>query len=225
MRIILGSASPRRRQLLTEIFGSIEVRTKDFIEDFPPHLVAAQIALYLAEEKAKTFNGQLNENELLLTSDTIVWLHDHVLNKPADRNEALLMLKKLSGRSHEVYTGVCISTTAKRKCFYTRSVVWFQKMKDADLMEYIDQYKPFDKAGAYGAQECLPEGMNPLSEKEKAFLKKIGKQDLFEKSLAVKDHAKVPLIEKIEGSYFNVMGLPVAELYDEMQKDFSELAL
>jgi len=220
MKIILGSASPRRQQLLKEIFGIIEVRTKDFNEEFPSHLAAEQIAHYLAEEKAKAFNGELNENELLITSDTIVWLADHVLNKPADRNEVLLMLKKLSGRSHEVYTGVCLSSTKKRNCFYTRSVVWFRKMAETDLIQYIDQYKPFDKAGSYGAQESLPEKMNPLSEKENTFLHKIGKPDLFEKSLAVKDHAKVPLIEKIEGSYFNVMGLPVAELYEEMQKEF-----
>jgi predicted house-cleaning NTP pyrophosphatase (Maf/HAM1 superfamily) len=129
-------------------------------------------------------------------------------------------LKKLSGNSHKVYTGVCISTSSSRKIFSAESTVQFIPAGEKDLLDYIDQYMPYDKAGAYGAQESLPEGMNPLSEKEKIFLNEIGKPDLFEKSLAVKSHARVPLIEKIDGSYFNVMGLPVVELCEILATDF-----
>ncbi len=219
-KIILGSASPRRQQLLQELFDNVEVRVKNVNEDFPSSLLEAGIPLFLSQQKANAFNGELKENEILIAADTIVWFDSHVLNKPADRDEAIEMLNKLSGNSHKVFTGVCISTPLSKKIFSVESSVQFKRNSERNLLEYIDQYKPFDKAGSYGAQECLPEGMNPLSEKEKMFLSQIGKPDLFEKSLAIKDHARVPLIEKIEGSYFNVMGLPVAELFDILEKEF-----
>ena len=214
-KIVLGSGSPRRKQLLMELFPEVEVRLKDVDENFPSHLFAAEIPLFLSEQKANAYSAELKSNEILITADTIVWFDNHVLNKPADRNQALSMLQKLSGNKHKVYTGVCISTAEARKLFYAESEVEFIKAGEKELLEYIDTYKPYDKAGSYGAQECLPAGMNPLSEEEKLFLNKIGKPDLFERSLAVKDHARVPLIKAIKGSYFNVMGLPVVELWRE----------
>ncbi|CAN5673462.1 Maf-like protein [soil metagenome] len=219
-KIILGSGSPRRKQLLEELFSEVDVRIKNVNEDFPESLQAEKIPLFLAEQKAYAFKGELKSNEILITADTIVWFDNHVLNKPADHDEALRMLNKLSGNVHVVYTGVCIATTEKRKLFSVASSVKFIKAGEKELLEYIDQYKPYDKAGSYGAQECLPEKMNPLSMQEKDFLKKIGKPDLFEKSLAVKNHARVHLIENIEGSYFNVMGLPVVELWDLLSGEF-----
>lgn len=200
-----------------ELFPEVEVRLKDVDENFPGHLLAEEIPLFLAEQKANAYSGELKPDEILITADTIVWFDNHVLNKPADQNEALIMLKKLSGNTHKVYTGVCISTIQTRKSFSTESEVEFVNAGEKELLEYIDTYKPYDKAGAYGAQECLPAGMNPLSEEEKSFLIKIGKPDLFERSLAVKDHARVPLIRSIKGSYFNVMGLPVVELWKEVE--------
>lgn len=216
-KIVLGSGSPRRKQLLMELFPEVEVRLKDVNENFPIDLLAAEIPLFLSEQKANAYSGELKGNEILITADTIVWFDNHVLNKPIDRDEALVMLQKLSGNTHKVYTGVCISTPETRKLFYAESEVEFIKAGEKELLEYIDSYKPFDKAGSYGAQECLPAGMNPLSEEEKTFLIIIGKPDLFERSLAVKDHARVPLIRSIKGSYFNVMGLPVVELWEGMK--------
>jgi len=217
-KIILGSGSPRRKQLLSELIAGVDVRVKDVKEDFPDELKAGEIPLFLAGQKANAFNGELRENEILITADTIVWFDQHVLNKPADSDEALVMLKKLSGNSHQVFTGVCISTTETRKFFTVESKVRFVKSGENDLLDYIKQYKPFDKAGAYGAQECLPEDMNPLSDAEKIFLTQRGKPGLFENTLAVKAHARVPLIEKVEGSYFNVMGLPLVELFDALRE-------
>ena len=214
-KIILGSASPRRQQLLKELFPEVEVRVKHVHEDFPKNLTGADIPLFLCRQKADAFKGELMPDEILITADTVVWFDNHVLNKPADRAEALQMLQKLSGNAHQVFTGVCIATAAGKKVFSVESKVRFKKLKQQELLEYIDQYKPYDKAGAYGAQECLPAGMNPLSEKERNFLIEIGKPDLFETTRTIQ--VRIPLIEKIEGSYFNVMGLPVVELWENLQ--------
>lgn len=216
-KIILGSGSPRRKQLLCELFDAVEVRVKDVNEDFSSDLQREEIPIFLAGQKADAFKNELQDDEILITADTIVWFDNHVLNKPSDRQEALIMLNKLSGNVHQVYTGVCISTAKERRTFSVKSTVQFIKAGEKELLEYVDQYKPYDKAGSYGAQECLPENMNPLSHQEIKFLGEIGKPDLFEKSLAVKDHSKVPLIESIQGSYFNVMGLPVVELWEELK--------
>jgi len=200
------------------VLGEVEVRVKNVNEDFPMHLLHASIPEFLSIQKANAFNGDLKSDEILITADTIVWFDQHVLNKPADTDEAIEMLKKLSGNTHQVFTGVTISTPEKRKTFCVESTVTFARVEEKQLMEYISHYKPFDKAGAYGAQECLPAGMNPLSEKEKLFLNKINQPGLFERSLAVKDHARLPLIKKIKGSYFNVMGLPLVELVKELEE-------
>jgi septum formation protein len=219
-KIILGSASPRRFQLMKAIYPEIEVRTKNYDETFPDHLKGKEIPEFLAEQKSKAFNGELQKEEILITADTIVWFDNHVLNKPAGGSDALIMLRKLSGKSHQVFTGVCIMSGDRKKIFAVESQVEFIPADDKTLADYIQQYQPFDKAGSYGAQECLPDGMNPLSDREIGFLERIGHPNLFAESLAVKDHAKVPLIKKIEGSYFNVMGLPVVELYELLQKEF-----
>jgi len=219
-KIILGSASPRRIQLLQAIFPEVEVRLKNFDEAFSADLKGKEIPEFLAEQKSKAFNGELQQGEILITADTIVWFDNHVLNKPAGGSEALVMLRKLSGKSHQVYTGVCIASGNRKKIFSIESQVEFIAADDKTLADYIRQYQPFDKAGSYGAQECLPDGMNPLSKKEIQFLEVIGRKKLFEESLAVKDHAKVPLIKKIEGSYFNVMGLPIVELCELLEKEF-----
>jgi len=220
-KIILGSASPRRKQLLEAIFSNVEVRVKNVEEDFPAHLSGEEIPLFLAEQKSLAFDGELTADEILITADTIVWCDDHVLNKPSGGSEALMMLRKLAGKTHQVFTGVCVRSEAKKKLFSVESKVEFVEADDKTLAAYIQQYQPFDKAGAYGAQECLPDGMNPLSKKEIQFLEAINRPKLFEESLAIKDHAKVPLIKKIEGSYFNVMGLPVMELYEILKIEFS----
>lgn len=221
-KIILGSASPRRVQLLQAIFPNAEVKTKNFDETFPAHLKGKEIPEFLADQKSTAFNGELLQDEILVTADTIVWFDDHVLNKPAGGGDALVMLRKLAGKMHQVFTGVCIVSGSKKKIFSVESKVEFIAADDKVLADYIQHYQPFDKAGSYGAQECLPDGMNPLSEKEIQFLETIGRPKLFEESLAVKDHAKVPLINKIEGSYFNVMGLPVVELYEILKKEVAQ---
>lgn len=219
-KIILGSASPRRRQLLEELFGNIEVRVNHLSEEFPTHLREGEIPVFLAEQKAASHT--LTDGELLITADTIVWFDGKVLNKPRDRAEALDMLKMLAGRKHEVFTGFCISGTENRGTCAVKSVVEFRPAEEPELAAYIQTYSPFDKAGSYGAQECLPEGMNPLSDEEKKFLLRAGKPDLFERSLSVKAGAHFPLIKKIEGSYFNVMGLPLVELAALLQSEFGE---
>jgi septum formation protein len=214
--LILGSASPRRQQLLSALFSHFIVRTHNFNEDFPAILQAGKISLFLAEEKAKVFTGELDAGELVITADTIVWLSDKVLNKPADTNEAVEILLQLSGRMHKVFTGVCLTTKDKSKSFFVESDVYFRKLSEEEIKFYVDKYAPFDKAGSYGAQECLKTGVNPLSEQEKTFLKKINAENLFETTKSVIDKKQVAFIDHIDGSYFNVMGLPIAELYSEL---------
>lgn len=216
-KIILGSASPRRKQLLEALGWDIEVKVRNTDEAIPPNLSGSSVAIYLAEKKAEAFEGQLKENELLITSDTIVCKEDAILNKPADKNEAFEMLKTLSGTEHQVYTGVCLMLNGQRRSFAAESTVHFRELNDRKIEDYIDRFEPFDKAGSYGAQECLPEGMNPCSKEEQEFINIISQHDYFQRSLNMSGKQHVPLIKKIEGSYFNVMGLPVATLWDEVE--------
>lgn len=216
-KIILGSKSPRRQQLLSGLDLKFEVRVKETPEVAPDGLQDGQIADYIARQKADALFNELNENELLITADTIVCIDHEVLGKPANRQEAMDMLKKLSGQIHRVFTGVCLTTTRMQSCFISESIVLFKEIDDDKISDYVDHYNPFDKAGAYGAQECLPEGVNPCSAKEIQFLKSIGKPRLFEDSLAMDNQKHVPIIERIEGSYFNVMGLPVVELWERLE--------
>jgi septum formation protein len=182
-RVILCSASPRRQELLKTIVSDFEIRTLDVDESFPEHLEEERIALYLALEKAKAFAPQLRRGELMITADTIVWLDGQALNKPADRDDAIRMLRMLSGREHRVYTGVCLFTTEKKKLFFGMTRVFFKKLSDEEIEYYVDHYPPYDKAGAYGAQD---------------FIGRVG-------------------VEKIEGSFYTVMGLPMKELYEELK--------
>jgi septum formation protein len=182
--VILASKSPRRRFLLKELGLNFEIRTKDVDESFPKNLKGKQIALYLCKKKAEAFKSELKPNDLLITADTIVWIGNKVLNKPADHNEAVKMLKHLSDKMHIVYTGVSIATTMKQKTFFAETKVFFKKLSPKEIDFYVSNYKPFDKAGAYGAQEWIGY---------------VG-------------------VKKIIGSYFNVMGLPVKELYEELMR-------
>ena len=216
-KIVLCSASPRRQQLIKELGFDVEVLIKEVDESFPEHLRAEEVPVFVADKKASAFRDNLEDGRIYITADTIVWLNDEVLNKPSDADDAFSMLKKLSGKTHQVYTGVCFMSSEKKKIISVRSNVRFKNINDNELKFYIEHYKPFDKAGSYGAQECLPEGMNPCSETEKKFLASIHKPDLFERTLS-KGKKHMPLIENIDGSYFNVMGLPVVELYEELQK-------
>lgn len=215
-RIVLASKSPRRQFLLREIGIPFELITKDVNEDFPDHLFAEEIALYLCRKKAAAFEGELSATDIVVTADTIVWINDHVLNKPADAEEASRMLLELSGNRHEVYTGVCLKSRDKEISFGVRSDVYFRELNFDEIQNYIAQCNPLDKAGSYGAQECLKEGFNPCSPEEIAFLKSIGKESLVQSSIVSKEESKFHCVEKIEGSYFNVMGLPIVELYQQL---------
>jgi len=218
-QFILASKSPRRQYLLKELGLNFEVHTKEVDETFPDNLKAQEIPLYLSQKKADAFKEDLSDNTIVITADTIVWIDNQVLNKPENFDDAVRMLKMLSGKMHEVYTGVCLKSKIKTKTFYSLTKVYFKTLSQQEIEYYINNFNPYDKAGSYGAQECLPAGVNPCSEDEIQFLKALNKQDLIENS---KKNTKAGIgyiaIEKIEGSYFNVMGLPVRELYEKFLK-------
>lgn len=182
-KIILGSGSPRRKQLLEGLGLSFSTEPIDADESFPENLKAEEIAVYLSIEKAKTYKGFLNENDLLITADTIVWVDNKVLNKPSNQKEAKEMLQILNNKTHTVYTGVCLTINKNFISFFDKTEVRFANMSEEEMGFYIERYKPFDKAGSYGAQEWY------------GFV----------------------TIENINGSYFNVMGLPVHKLYKELK--------
>lgn len=185
IKILLASKSPRRRALLKELGVRVEiVEPCHENEDYPSSLKAYEIPVYLACEKAKSCPAPTLPGEILLTADTIVWLNDEVIGKPETREMATEMLQKLSGSMHEVFTGVCLTTTDKKITFYDSSKVYFKKLSAEEIDFYLDHYKPYDKAGSYGIQEWI------------GF---IG-------------------ISRIDGSYFNVMGLPVQMVYQELLK-------
>ncbi len=182
-RVILASQSPRRKELLTGLGIDFEVMPLSVDEFYPNNLKGENIALYLSELKAKAFVFDNEyQNVLLITADTIVWLDGEVLPKPKDYNDAVRILTKLSGRVHKVITGITLRTKEKMHSFHSTTKVWFKELTKEEIDHYINNYKPFDKAGAYGIQEWIGY---------------IG-------------------IEKIEGSYFNVVGLPVQRVYVEI---------
>lgn len=183
-RFILASKSPRRQYLMRELGIPFELQTKDVDESFPEHLEKEDIPLYLCRKKAEAFGHFIDDNTIVITADTIVWINHHVLNKPNDTDEARVMLRELSGNRHEVYTGVCLKSKTKEVAFAVRTDVYFKELTEGEIDYYVNTFQPLDKAGAYGAQEWIGY---------------IG-------------------VEKIEGSYFNVMGLPVKELYEELVK-------
>jgi septum formation protein len=154
-KIILASKSPRRQELLKGLDLDFEIRTMDIDEDFPAHLEAEQIPLYLCKLKADAFLPELKAAEILITADTVVWVNGHVLNKPADRTEAETMLVELSGNTHVVYTAVAITSIHKQFVFFDETEVEFIGLEKNEIDYYLDHYKPYDKAGAYGVQELI----------------------------------------------------------------------
>lgn len=153
--IILASGSPRRQQFFKDLDLDFEIRLKEIEEIYPPELKAGQITNYLAELKANAFEGELNENEILITSDTIVWHKDKALGKPKDKEDAFSILKSLSNATHEVITSVCFKTKNKTELISEITKVTFNPLTDAVIDYYLEHYKPYDKAGAYGIQEWI----------------------------------------------------------------------
>ncbi|MDR1757171.1 MAG: Maf family nucleotide pyrophosphatase [Culturomica sp.] len=183
-KLILASASPRRQQLLRDAGFEFEVRTKEVEEVYPPELPVEQVPEYLARLKAEAFRSELRAGEWLITADTVVCLEGVLLGKPADRADAIRMLEALSGRKHTVISGVCLTAVDRQTAWSVATGVYFTELSAEEIARYVDVYKPFDKAGAYGIQEWIGY---------------IG-------------------IERIEGSFYNVMGLPVQTLYRELKK-------
>jgi septum formation protein len=183
-KIILASGSPRRQQYCKELGLDFSVQLKEVEEIYPDHLKHHKITDFLAELKANAFENVLAENEILITSDTIVWHEDKALGKPKDYDDAFEMINSMAGKTHEVITSVCIKTSLKSEVFYSITKVTFVNLSKEEIDYYITNYKPFDKAGAYGIQEWI--GL-------------IG-------------------ISKIEGSYPNVVGLPVDKLYAKLKE-------
>ena len=154
-KIILASGSPRRQQFFKDLDLDFEIRLKDIEEIYPDALKAEEITNFLAELKANAFEGELNENEILVTSDTIVWYKNNALGKPKDYEDAFQILKSLSDDTHEVITSVCFKTIEKITTFHEITKVTFNALSDESIDYYLENYKPFDKAGAYGIQEWI----------------------------------------------------------------------
>jgi septum formation protein len=153
--LILASGSPRRQQFFKDLDLDFEIRLKDIEEVYPPELKAGEITNYLAELKANAFEGELNENEILITSDTIVWHNNKALGKPKDEQDAFAVLKSLSNATHEVITSVCFKTKEKSEIISEITKVTFNTLSDEAIRYYLAHYKPYDKAGAYGIQEWI----------------------------------------------------------------------
>ena len=183
-RLLLASRSLRRQQLMRELGVEFEIVLRDFDESYPEGLNGEEIARYVAGKKALAFKGEVTDNEIVITADTIVWCRGKVLGKPVDTQDAVNMLREISGRTHEVITGVSLLTTEKNVIFTESTRVTFEEMTEAEIQYYVEKYAPYDKAGAYGIQEWI--------------------------GLAACSH--------IDGSYFNVVGLPVQRLYEELKK-------
>lgn len=184
-KIILASNSPRRKELLGGLGLSFEVKTMPGIdESYPETLRGEEIPKYISAKKAEAYRDVMGDDEMYITADTIVYDADEVLGKPQSREDAIRMLRQLSGHSHDVITGVSIVTKEKTVQFASTSKVFFSDLTDEEIEYYVDNYRPYDKAGAYGIQEWI--GFVGVS--------------------------------RIEGSYFNVMGLPVQRLFTELKK-------
>ena len=155
-KVILASGSPRRRELMAGLGVNYEVRIlPDVDESYPDTLQGEEIPLYIAKEKADAYIPMMQPNELIIMADTIVWLDGKVLGKPRDREDALQMLRTMSGRTHEVFTGVCITTTDWQRSFTAQTEVRFATLSEDEIIYYVDNFKPMDKAGAYGVQEWI----------------------------------------------------------------------
>ena len=153
--LILASGSPRRQQFFKDLDLDFEIRLKEIEEIYPPELKAHEITNYLAELKASAFEGELNPNEILITSDTIVWHNNTALGKPKDEQDAFEILKSLSNATHEVITSVCFKTNKKVEILYEITKVTFNELSDESIRYYLKNYKPYDKAGSYGIQEWI----------------------------------------------------------------------
>lgn len=184
INIILASGSPRRQQFFADLNLKFEIRLKDVQEVYPDHLAAAEIPDFLAELKANAFKSELKDNDLLITSDTIVWLHNKALGKPIDYDDAFGMLREMSGNMHEVITSVCFMTKQHSTVISEVTKVYFNELTDEEIDYYITNFKPYDKAGAYGIQDWIG----------------------------------LVAVAKIEGSYANVMGMPVDKVYQYLKK-------
>lgn len=154
-KLILASGSPRRQQFFRDLDLDFEIRLKEIEEVFPAELKAQEITNYLAKLKASAFEGELSKNEILITSDTIVWHNNKALGKPKDAQDAFEILKSLSNATHEVITSVCFKTNADIEVIDEVTKVTFNKLSDEMIRHYIENYRPFDKAGAYGIQEWI----------------------------------------------------------------------
>lgn len=155
-KVILASNSPRRKDLLAGLGVDYEVRTlPDVDETYPDTLKGADIPLFIAKEKANAYLNMMKPGELMITADTIVWLDEKVLGKPKDREDAMCMLRTMSGRTHEVFTGVCLTTTEWQRSFTAQTEVRFAELSEEEITYYVDTCKPMDKAGAYGVQEWI----------------------------------------------------------------------
>ena len=180
--IILGSSSPRRKELLSDIGLEFSIQTTDKEEDYPTHLKEHKIAEFLAKQKATFLSVSLSKTDLLITADTIVSFKGELLNKPKNKKEAFNTLSKLSGNTHKVITGVCIKNHQKEVLFSVITLVTFNRLTEKEINFYINNFNPFDKTGSYGIQEWIGQ---------------IG-------------------ISKIDGSYSNIVGLPISELYQKL---------
>ena len=155
INIILASGSPRRQELFKELGVDFTIKVKPINEVYPLNLKEEEITNYLAELKAKAFEPELNENDFIITSDTIVWLNNKALEKPKNKNEAICMLQELSGKKHKVITSICLKSKFKQKIFFDVKNVYFKELTLDEITFYVENYKPFDKAGAYGIQEWI----------------------------------------------------------------------
>ena len=186
-KLILASNSPRRKELLAGLGIPFEVRVlQDIDEHYPESLPVNEVARYIAKEKADAYRRIVASDELIITADTVVIVGDEILGKPVDEADAVRMLQLLSGRTHQVTTGVCLLTAEKERCFDVTTDVTFKPLTDEEIHYYVDRYRPFDKAGAYGIQEWIGY---------------IG-------------------VTGLNGSYYNVMGLPVQRIYQELTKHY-----
>ncbi|MFN3755055.1 Maf-like protein [Flavobacterium sp.] len=171
-KVILASGSPRRQQFLKDLDTDFEIRLKDIEEIYPENLQGVEITNFLAILKANAFEGEIAENEILITSDTIVWFDNKALGKPKDYEDAFQMLQSMSGKTHEVITSVCFKTIEKTETIFEVTKVTFNKLSEEAIRYYLDNYKPFDKAGAYGIQEWI--GLVGISKIEGSYTNVVG---------------------------------------------------